>query len=267
MLLGQKRHAKLPKLSSAISASVSSVICNIFNSVWRQRGHACSVPWCIGHVSSVTSAYSGDHWLPTAYAWTWEICTGQGSVHKHTFLAHIYHGNINNGTREQKMDDRVGAWSEFNTDDSEDLETGRSTGCNKVPVGVFEAYASLFEFIGVLQFGHVLDIHRRLGHGLLEKSRQGKKNKWESVKPHLESDLAATAACEAASWTSVSYSLGVWMKTRESLVSWMWVHSAAGSQHVCCWLPASISAAAGYDCPFALTISQLEPRAETVTGW
>lgn len=75
------------------------------------------------------------------------------------------------------MDDgaQSGAWSECNTDECEDLETGRSAGCNKVPVGVFEAYASLLEFVGVLQFGHILNIDRRLGHGLLERGKREKK--------------------------------------------------------------------------------------------
>lgn len=50
----------------------------------------------------------------------------------------------------------------------------RTAGRNAVPVGVFEANASLLEFVGVLQFGHILSIDRWLGHGLLEKSRKGK---------------------------------------------------------------------------------------------
>lgn len=64
-----------------------------FNCVWHQRGHARSVPRCMGHVSSVTSAYSGDHWLPGDCARVWGICTGQGSVHNHTGL--VYHVHIN----------------------------------------------------------------------------------------------------------------------------------------------------------------------------
>lgn len=65
-----------------------------------------------------------------------------------------------------------GAWSEFNTNECEELEIGRRSGCNKVPVGVFEAYVSLLEFTSVLQFGHILNIGGRLGHGLLEKGEQ-----------------------------------------------------------------------------------------------
>lgn len=50
-----------------------------------------------------------------------------------------------------------------------------------------------------------------------------------------------------------SYSLR-WMNEANS---WMRVHSAVGSQRVCCWLPASNSVAASYDCPFPLTIISL----------
>lgn len=52
----------------------------------------------------------------------------------------------------------------------------RTTGCKKKkPVGVFEANASLLEFVSVLQFGHIFSVDGRLGHGLLEKGRQGKR--------------------------------------------------------------------------------------------
>lgn len=50
------------------------------------------------------------------------------------------------------------------------------------------------------------------------------------------------------------------MKTSKSVVSW--VGCAVGRRCMCCRLPASTGAAAGYDCPFTLTIiSQSEPQA------
>lgn len=50
----------------------------------------------------------------------------------------------------------------------------RTTGHNKVPVGVFEADASLLEFVSVLQFTYIFGVDRWLGHRLLEKGKQGK---------------------------------------------------------------------------------------------
>lgn len=41
---------------------------------------------------------------------------------------------------------------------SKDMEVRKRSGCKKVPVGVFEAYVSLLDFV-VLQFGHVIFIH------------------------------------------------------------------------------------------------------------
>lgn len=53
---------------------------------------------------------------------------------------------------------------------SEDVaNTERGRGA--VPVGVFEAYVSLFDFISVLQLGHVHHMVRRFCHGLLGGSR------------------------------------------------------------------------------------------------
>lgn len=49
------------------------------------------------------------------------------------------------------------------------MDVRKRSSCNKVPVGVFEAYVSLLDFV-VLQFRHVVFIHRRLRHGLLKIS-------------------------------------------------------------------------------------------------
>lgn len=53
-----------------------------------------------------------------------------------------------------------------------DMEMRRSTGSNKVPVGVFEAYVGLFELISVLQLRHILSVDRRLCHGLLGEKKE-----------------------------------------------------------------------------------------------
>lgn len=179
-----------------------------------------------------------------------------------THISH--HGIKSNGTRaaqERKLgqiDDIKRDWTEFNIGEGDDLETGWRTSRNKVPVGVFEADASLLQFVSILQFGHILSIDRRLGHGLLEEDRHGQTNEKEET-PLLESDLSVSTA----SWTNYHHNSGgldVWMKTSKSVVSW--VQCAEGSQRVCCRLPASTSAAVGYDCPFTLTIiSQSGPRA------
>lgn len=62
---------------SAFSQLRQSFLWTVFE---HQPGHAFSAQaaWATG--SAVTSAYSGDHWLPGGYARVWEICTGQGSV-------------------------------------------------------------------------------------------------------------------------------------------------------------------------------------------
>lgn len=110
------------------------------------------------------------------------------------------HGIINNGTRAaqerkfgQKIDDSKRDWTEFNAGECDDLETRWRTSRNKVPVGVFEANASLLQFVSILQFGHILSIDRRLGHGLLEEDRQEKTNEKEETS-HLESDLSVSTA-------------------------------------------------------------------------
>lgn len=115
-----------------------------------------------------------------------------------THISH--HGIKSNGTRAaqerklgQKIDDIKRDWTEFNIGEGDDLETGWRTSRNKVPVGVFEADASLLQFVSILQFGHILSIDRRLGHGLLEEDRHGQTNEKEET-PLLESDLSVSTA-------------------------------------------------------------------------
>lgn len=116
-----------------------------------------------------------------------------------THFLQINHGFKSNGTRAaqerklgQKTDDGKRDWTEFNIGEGDDLETGWRTSRNKVPVGVFEADASLLQFVSILQFGHILSIDRRLSHGLLE-DRQEQTNE-KAVTPHLESDLSVSTA-------------------------------------------------------------------------
>lgn len=42
---------------------------------------------------------------------------------------------------------------------------------HNLPVGVFEADASLLELISIFQFGHLLGVDRWFSHGLLGKKR------------------------------------------------------------------------------------------------
>lgn len=126
-----------------------------------------------------------------------------GDLHRtaftNTHFLQINHGIKNNGTRaaqERKLgqiDDIKRDWTEFNIGEGDDLETGWRTSRNKVPVGVFEADASLLQFVSILQFGHILSIDRRLGHGLLEEDRHGQTNEKEET-PLLESDLSVSTA-------------------------------------------------------------------------
>lgn len=54
---------------------------------------------------------------------------------------------------------------------------GGQLAIKKIPVGVLEANASLLELVSVLQFGHVLGVDGRLGHGLLEKGQTSKEKR------------------------------------------------------------------------------------------
>lgn len=53
-----------------------------------------------------------------------------------------------------------------------DMVKRRSTGWEKVPVGVLETHISLLDFIRILQFGNIVNIHGHLRHGLLKNNRR-----------------------------------------------------------------------------------------------
>lgn len=163
---------------------------------------------CVAMHALLHDAQATSHWLPQP---TQEFTDFQRFTHEpwrsaqdkaaftNTHFLQINHGIKNNGTRaaqERKLgqiDDIKRDWTEFNIGEGDDLETGWRTSRNKVPVGVFEADASLLQFVSILQFGHILSIDRRLGHGLLEEDRHGQTNEKEET-PLLESDLSVSTA-------------------------------------------------------------------------
>lgn len=98
-LLQRQRHI-LPSQTAA-SESREELYCSACGATWlhmllghrstpsinnQQRSASSSAPTWPCRLRSIvhgprfiTSAYSGDHWLPGNYAWTAQICTGQGS--------------------------------------------------------------------------------------------------------------------------------------------------------------------------------------------
>lgn len=107
---------------------------------------------------------------PTSSCWRMNLgdLTGQTGIHTHIAHTHTQRSHIHGiimALEHTKVD--VSQWRTM----SKDMEVRKRSGCKKVPVGVFEAYVSLLDFV-VLQFGHVIFIHWRLSHGLLEISQE-----------------------------------------------------------------------------------------------
>lgn len=163
MLLGPKKcYAPLLKLSSALQTEIS---CSNMSFITQYFSDSVAMHALL-HDASATS-----HRLPQP---TQEITDFQLLTHEprrsdrtnrdsHTQRSHI-HGIIM-ALEHTKVD--VSQWRTM----SKDMEVRKRSGCKKVPVGVFEAYVSLLDFV-VLQFGHVIFIHWRLRHGLLEISKE-----------------------------------------------------------------------------------------------
>lgn len=94
---------------------------------------------CMGHVSLPQPTQEITDFQGTMHEWR---RSARDKVHSHTILVCQCHSDSRSG----------GDWRKG----------------HGVPVGVFEADASLLELISVFQFGHILGVDGRFRHGFLE---------------------------------------------------------------------------------------------------